>query len=231
MTITGMKTGSLYGLRRTGSISNLRYFQKLKQARNLAMKNPQSNITASTVFTQMDGENRVRIVGNPNLSNVRTMMIGMRNPGINNPLQGDDGLPKSGEMWVNELRLTNFNEEGGWAANARLTARLADLGTVTFAGSTSQPGFGSIDKKVNERLQEQINQYDISTNLELGKFFPEEAGVRIPLYVGYSEGFINPKYNPLDPDVPLSDAIDAADSRHERDSIRDIARTIHRGKA
>jgi cell surface protein SprA len=84
-------------------------------------------------------------------------------------------------------------------------------GHFTFAGSTSQPGFGSIDKKVNERLQEQINQYDISTNLELGKFFPENSGVRIPMYIGYSEGFINPKYNPLDPDVPLSDALNAAD--------------------
>ena len=207
-------------------------FQNLKQARNMAMKTAGSNITISTVFTQMDGGNMVRVVGNPNLSNVRTMMIGIRNPGINtNPLPGDDGQPKSGEIWVNELRLTNFNEEGGWAANARFTARLADLGTLTFAGSTSQPGFGSIDKKVNERLQEQINQYDISTNLELGKFFPENSGVRIPMYFGYSEGFINPKYNPLDPDVPLSDALNAADTRRERDSIRDIAQDYTQRKS
>jgi cell surface protein SprA len=201
-------------------------------ARNLAMKSPGSNLTISTVFMQMDGQNRVRVVGNPNLSNVRTIMIGVRNPGFStNPLGGDDGLPKSGEIWVNELRLTNFNEEGGWAANARITARLADLGSISVAGSTSQPGFGSIDKKVNERLQEQINQYDISTNLELGKFFPENSGVRIPMYIGYSEGFINPKYNPLDPDVRLSDALDAAQTRHERDSIRDLAQDYTQRKS
>ncbi len=207
-------------------------FQQLKQARNQQMNTPGSNISVSTVFSQMDGENRVKVVGNPNLSNVRTMMIGVRNPSrITDHRQDDDGLPRSGEIWVNELRLTNFNEEGGWAANARLTARLADLGTVTFAGSTSQPGFGSIEKKVNERLQEQINQYDISTNLELGRFFPEDSGVRIPLYLGYSEGFINPKYNPIDPDVPLRDAMDSAQTRRERDSIRDIAQDYTQRKS
>ena len=207
-------------------------FQQLKQARNQQLKMPGSTITISTVFSQMDGNNRLSVVGNPNLSNVRTMMIGIRNPGIlSNPRPGDDGLPKSGEIWVNELRLTNFNEESGWAANARLTAQLADLGSFTIAGSTSQPGFGSIEKKVNERAQEQVNQYDISSNLELGKFFPEDSGVRIPLYVGYSEGFINPKYNPVDPDVPLKDAINSATTRRERDSIRDIAQDYTRRKS
>jgi cell surface protein SprA len=140
-------------------------------------------------------------------------------------------MPKSGEIWVNELRLTNFNEQGGWAANARMTARLADLGSITFAGSSSQPGFGSIEKKVNERLQEQVNQYDISSNLELGKFFHDDSHVRIPLYLGYSEGFINPKYNPLDPDVHLSDALEAAGSRQERESIKDIAQDYTRRKS
>ncbi|MFO7922838.1 MAG: cell surface protein SprA [Bacteroidales bacterium] len=207
-------------------------FQQLKQVRNQQIQSPGSAISISTVFMQMDGENRVKVVGNPNLSNVRTMMVGIRNPGqMTNPLQGDDGLPKSGEIWINELRLTNFNEESGWAANARFTARLADLGTFTFAGLTSQPGFGSIEKKVNERSQEQVNQYDLSTNLELGKFFPEDYGVRIPMYVGYSEGFINPKYNPVDPDVPLRDALDSAQTKRERDSIKDIAQDYTQRKS
>ena len=207
-------------------------FQELKQERNRQMQVSGSNITISTVFARMDGENQVKIVGNPNLSNVRTIMIGVRNPNhLSNPLDGDDGLAKSGEIWVNELRLTNFNEQGGWAGNARLSARLADFGNITVAGSSSQPGFGSIEKKVNERQQENINQYDISSNLELGKFFPDNAGVRIPLYMGYSEGFVNPKYNPLDPDIHLSDALDAAPTRHQRDSIRDMAQDYTRRKS
>ena len=75
-------------------------------------------------------------------------------------------------MWVNELRLNDFIENGGWAANAHLQARLADLGTVDMVGQMSTPGWGSIDKKVNERSKEQIVNYDLSSSLELGKVFP-----------------------------------------------------------
>ncbi len=122
--------------------------------------------------------------------------------GVRNPVGGKDNLPKSGEIWLNELRLTDFNEKGGWAANGRLTTKLADLGTFTFSGNTSTPGWGSIDTKVQERDKEQTLQYDLSSNLELGKFFPRKLGVSIPVYAGYSESIINPEYNPLDPDIP-----------------------------
>ena len=84
----------------------------------------------------------------------------------------NDGLPKSAEIWFNELRLTDFNNKGGWAANARTQVRLADLGILSVAGSTSKPGFGSIEQKVNDRNKEETNQVDVSTNLELGKLLP-----------------------------------------------------------
>ncbi|MCK7532983.1 MAG: hypothetical protein MZV63_19110 [Marinilabiliales bacterium] len=97
--------------------------------------------------------------------------------------------PNQGVIWVNELRLTDFKEDGGWAAKARLSTRLADFGTLNLAGSISTPGFGSIEKKVNERSKEEIIDYDISTNLDLGKFFSEKAQVSIPVYAGYAESF------------------------------------------
>ena len=211
---------------------DLDIFQQLKQLRNEVMKQTGSLVSMTTVFMQPDGNNKVRVVGNPNLSNVRTIMLGVRNPSsMNNPGSGDDGLPKSGEIWVNELRLSNFRESGGWAANARMTAKLADFGTVSVAGATSTPGFGSIDRKINERAQEQVVQYDISSNFELGKFFPDDSGVRIPMYLGYSEGFVNPKYNPLDPDVPLQEALDRAETKQERDSIKDVSQDYTRRKS
>ena len=89
---------------------------------------------------------RISVSGNPNLSNVKVIMIGVRNP-IKTRNRYDDGNPKSGEVWVNELRLSDFIENGGWAANAHLQARLADLGTVDMVGQTSTPGWGSIEKK------------------------------------------------------------------------------------
>ena len=53
-------------------------------------------------------------------------------------------MVKYGSM---NLRLSDFIENGGWAANAHLQARLADLGTVDMVGQASTPGWGSIEKE------------------------------------------------------------------------------------
>lgn len=213
----------------------LSLFQQVKQARNDAMRREGSTVNFNTIY-QMEIQQgevlaSVRVSGNPNLSNVRTIMLGVRNPGDRRNPFPNDKMSKSGEIWFNELRLTDFNDNGGWAANARATARLADFGSLTLAGSISTPGFGSIEKKVNERSVEEMISYDITTNLELGKFFPEESGVSIPTYIGYSETFINPQYNPLDPDIPLKAALENMDTEAERDSLRNIAQDYTRRKS
>ncbi|MDT8431786.1 MAG: cell surface protein SprA [Bacteroidales bacterium] len=206
---------------------DLSQFTDVKQERNREMGDPNSNVTINSAYFKFDEKgNKVTVSGNPNMSSIRTIMIGVRNPQRGSNLNIDDGLPKSGEIWLNELRLTDFDEGGGWAANGRASARLADFGNVTLAGSTSTPGFGSIEQKVNERSREQIIQYDVSSNFEMGKVFKEEAGVSIPLYVGYSKSIVNPEYNPLDPDIPLKEAIENARDEAERDSIKRYSQDI-----
>jgi cell surface protein SprA len=207
---------------------DLSMLQEAKQERNKQMQLPGSSLSVSDVFVYSNGTARISVSGNPNLSNVKVIMIGVRNPIKTRNNGADDGNPKSGEVWVNELRLSDFIENGGWAANAHLQARLADLGTVDMVGQTSTPGWGSIEKKVNERSKEQIMKYDISSSIELGKFFPEDLGVRLPVYVGYSETRIKPQFNPLDPDIPLKDALDAAKNKSERDSIQAISEDFAR---
>ncbi|MCX6225861.1 MAG: cell surface protein SprA, partial [Bacteroidia bacterium] len=210
---------------------DLGVFQQLKQARNDAMRADGSDISQETHYIQYDGKNRVILVGNPNLSNVRTIMIGIRNPARGNNTGVDDGLAKTAIIWMNELRLTDFDEAGGWAANARLSANLADLGNISLAGNTSVPGFGSIDKKVNDRSREKITQYDISSSLQLGKLFPKDAGVQLPMYIAISEMMRNPLYNPMDPDIPLSAALNNAKSKQEKDSILYISQDYNRRKS
>ncbi len=209
---------------------DLSVFQDAKQARNKKLLEEGSSLGVSDVYVYLSDGHRISVSGNPNLSNVKVIMIGIRNPiRTRNPLT-DDGQPKWGEVWVNELRLSDFIENGGWAANAHLQARLADLGTVDVVGQTSTPGWGSIDKKVNERSKEQVMRYDLSSTIELGKFFPEEAGVRLPVYVGYSETRIRPQYNPLDPDILLRDALRNAEDNAARDSIKSISEDFSRRK-
>ncbi len=209
---------------------DLSLLQEAKKARNSEMLKPGSSLSISDVFVYTKGDARISISGNPNMSNVRVIMVGVRNPIRTRDRSNDDGAPKYGEVWVNELRLNDFIENGGWAANAHLQAHLADLGTVDMVGQTSTPGWGSIDKSVNDRSKEEAVKYDISSNIELGKFFPEKIGVRLPVYVGYSESRIRPQFNPLDPDIPLKDALDAAGSKAARDSIKAISDDYARRK-
>ncbi|MBP1668180.1 MAG: cell surface protein SprA [Bacteroidetes bacterium] len=170
-----------------------------------------------------EAQNRIKVKGTPNLGNIRSVVLGVRNSARSDNPYPDDGMPKSVEVWFNELRLTDFNNHGGWAANARLQTRLADLATVSMAGATSKPGFGSIEQKVDQRNKEETSQYDISSNIELGKMFPEKSKVSIPLFVGASHTTINPEYYPKEPDRLLKEVLGEAKTEEERKEIKEIS--------
>jgi cell surface protein SprA len=150
-----------------------------------------------TTASEVDGST-VSVLGNPDLGNVRAVMIGIRNP----KLTGSP-LPCA-EVWVDELRVTDFNEKGGWAATGRITAKLADFGRIEVTGSETTIGYGSIDQTLQQRSQSNTLNYGMISSFELGKFFPKKYNVRIPMYFSYSQQIITPKYNPLSPDLPFS---------------------------
>ncbi len=178
------------------------------------------------VYKKRVGKNTLKIRGTPNLANIRSMLLGVRNPGDTDNPFGNDGLPKSVEVWFNELRITDFNNKGGWAANARTQIRLADLGTLSIAGSTSKPGFGSIEQKVDDRNQEETNQIDIASNIELGKLLPEKAKVSVPLYVGVSKITVTPEYSEKEPDRKLKDVLTDAENAEERREIKETSQDV-----
>lgn len=149
---------------------------------------------------------RIKVKGNPNLQGMKMIMIGVRNPSkdSNHPWQAaEDGLDKCVEVWVNELRLTDFDQAGGWASTARVNMQLADFASVNLAGNYSTPNWGSIEKKVSERQRDTQMGFDASSNIELGQFFGRKLNLQIPFYVGYSANVIEPEYDLLAPDVRL----------------------------
>ncbi len=203
----------------------LELFQQIKLRRNDEQRRAGSSVQSNKEFDWYDPDkpgNRVRIKGNPNLGNVKALMIGVRTAAIDN---------KTAEVWMNELRLTEFDEKGGWAANSRMTVKLADLGSVSIAGAASTIGFGSIDKGVTERNQEDLYQYDIATSLELGKFLGPDNRLSIPFYYGISEQVATPEYYPLDPDIPLDVALKNADTKSQRDSIKNVSQDYTKRKS
>jgi cell surface protein SprA len=198
----------------------------LKVARDKALAEHPDLYSRSKVYKKRVGKNLIKVRGTPNLSNIRTMLLGVKNAGDVDNTGHNDGLSKSAEVWFNELRLTDFNNKGGWAANARTQVRLADLGNVSVAGSTSKPGFGSIEQKVDDRNKEETNQIDISSNLELGKLLPEKAKVSVPLYVGVSKITVTPEYSAKEPDRLLKDVLHEASSAQERKEIKETSQDV-----
>ncbi len=195
----------------------LSLFTGLKKERNKAKA--QGLASFNRAFTAYDTEhpkNRITVMGNPSLGEVKTMVIGVRN---------NSSQEKSGEVWVNELRLKEFNNSGGWAAQGNLNVQLSDLGSVNAQGRYMSAGFGGLEEGVAERSTDNQANYTVTTSIELGKFFPDKAKVSAPLYYSVTKEKTSPKYNPLDTDMELSDALDAAGSKHERDSIESIAVT------
>ena len=195
----------------------LSVFTDLKKARNTAKS--QGLASYNTVYTAYDEDkpnNKISIVGNPTLGEVKTMMIGVRN------LSGDI---KSGEVWVNELRLKEYNNKGGWAAQGALNIQLSDIGSLNATGKIVTDGFGGIEEGVSERSQDDYKTYSFTANVELGRFFPEKAKVTAPLYYSITKEETRPKYNPLDTDMLLDESLDAIGNKHERDSVERIAVT------
>ena len=189
-------------------------FTNLKKARNKARATGLASYTS--LYSAYDTDrpkNKISILGNPTLGEVKTIIIGVRN---------NAASQKSGEVWVNELRLKEYDNEGGWAAQGNLNVQLSDFGTLNLQGQYITEGFGGLEDGVAQRAKDNFKSYSLTTSLELGKFFSEKANVSAPLYYSRTQEETTPKYNPLDTDLRFKDAIEAA-NRQERDSIKSIA--------
>jgi cell surface protein SprA len=203
----------------------------LKRERDIKMREAGETIDSYHSYSKKDGKNTVSVRGKPTLGNVRVIMIGVRNPRAKNTFGTDDRLPKSAILWFNELRLTDFNDKGGWAANSSARINFADFATLSLAGQTSKPGFGGLDQKVFERSLEEIYQYDIATNVSLNKFFPDDLGLSLPFYYDYSETRVNPKYDPTNTDILLEDVYSDFDDKEDLDSVKNIVQELTQRKS
>jgi cell surface protein SprA len=181
----------------------------LKKKRNAAIASGDPSVSAQYEYTQPDPDDPNRILkvkGSPNLQGLKTIMIGIRNPSKtgNSPWKAtDDGLAKCAEVWVNELRLTDFDTKGGGAAVAKVQMQLADFGTISLAGNYSGLNWGDIDSRVQERQRNVKMGLNFNTSLQLGQFFGKKARISLPFFYSYSVNVINPEFDPFNPDITL----------------------------
>jgi len=161
-----------------------------------------------------DGNDKLRlgIKGNPNFGLVRNLMVGIRNRTDHKDLKG--------EVWFNELRMADMDNKGGMAAILNIDTNMADFATVSATGKKSTIGFGSLEQGANERDREDIQQYNIVTNLNLGKLLPPKWGINLPFNYAIGEEVITPEYDPFNQDIKLDQLLRETSSEAEKDNIR-----------
>lgn len=190
----------------------------LEEFINTKIQRTNANYPFTVPYVRVEGSTKYTVIGLPDLSNVKVVMLGVRNPKTV-PGNGDDGLAKCGEVWFNELRMTDFNNRGGWAATGRIQTKLADFGNMQLTGSVSTVGFGGIDKKLSERSFNDQYNYDLQTSFELGKFFPKNSGLSVPMFFSYGNTLIRPFYDPLNPDTKLQKELDETTDPERKERI------------
>ena len=111
-------------------------------------------------------------------------MLGVRN---------NSDTPQSAEVWFNELRLSDMDNKGGWAALASADVNLADFANISATGKRSTVGFGALEQGPNERSRDDVKQYDVVTNVNVGQLLPKKWGLQIPFNYAVGEEIITPE--------------------------------------
>ncbi len=174
----------------------------------------QANLLDSSLSENMT----IGIKGNPNFGFVRTLMVGVKN---NLPATSNRSI--RGEVWFNELRLSDMDNKGGMAAVANMDTNFADFATVSATGRLSTIGFGTIEQGPNERSREDTKQYDLVTNVNLGKLLPKKWAINLPFNYAVGEEIITPEYDPFQQDVKLDQLIDVTQDEAEKENLRQRA--------
>jgi len=167
---------------------------------------------------------RIGVKGNPNFGMLRTIMLGVRNNTkvlYQNTPQAERDI--RGEVWFNELRMSDMTNKGGWGAVATVDAKVADFAAVTASVNKQTMGFGALEQGPQERSREDIFQYNIATAVNAHQLLPKKWNLNIPFSYSIAEEKITPEYDPNDPDVRLETKLNEAQSSEERKRIKDRA--------
>ena len=156
------------------------------------------------------------IKGRPSLTNIRMLFAGVKNLGYQElGLKVGDIMPFTGEIWINELRLSDVKKEKGMAMRARLDFKLADLITLNGQITKQDADFHNVATRFGDGNHSIAGDINVSVNLD--QFLPKTFGLSIPINANYSKSEQTPKYKP-GTDVEVTDAMP--------DSILEEIRTV-----
>jgi len=157
----------------------------------------------------VDGKpgNFYKVKGQPSLTSVRFLDVGVLN--LDNTFNPG---PVSGEVWVNELRVIGADDHPGWAYTASSSLKLADILTVNFNLSQTDPNFHRLSDRFGSRVASK--NWNTSMQLDVLKLLPfDMPGSNLNINYSHTESIANPKYYP-GTDVSVDAAAALADQAY-----------------
>jgi Motility related/secretion protein len=124
-------------------------------------------------------KNRARA---PNLAAVREVSVGVWN---------ERGMPTSGEVWVNEMRLSSAIRDAGVAGHFGMDVDVSDVLTTRVALSSRGAFFRQLEDAPSFQTDRSLT---ISSTLRADRFAPASWGVEIPINVSHSQTGQTPSF-------------------------------------
>lgn len=109
-------------------------------------------------------------VGNPSLSDVREMSLGV-----------EASNTFSGRIYFDDIRVADPYEDIGFASSTSFTTNFADLATFTVGLDFRSENFQSSASRRSGNTFTEQTDLDISSRINLNKFMPADWGFNIPL--------------------------------------------------
>lgn len=202
----------------------LSVLNELKQLRNLDGIDPDIIYERSDILRDAAPGATVAIRGNPSLDRITEIGLGIRNPAI---IHEDDdagkrvvagrnnrNVPKNGqsinaELWLNELRVSGFDNNRAWSGNVNARIQMADFASLNARFSHTQDGFGSINSRMVDRRKSDESNYDLNTTVNLHRFIPDRYGWNIPISLGTRSSVSTPRFLPREGDIRYSEFVNA----------------------
>ena len=153
---------------------------------------------------------KYRVYGDPNLNEILFFSAGLVNT-------FDTAI--TGEVWLDELRVTDVRKDAGTAARFNISGNLADFGNFGFQIQSQNAYFRGLSSATrggsnNNLGSGQTNtSYSVNWSMNLQKFLPPSWSAQLPVSVRYSKSIATPLLR------ARSDVVLPAEVRKEEQTI------------
>ncbi len=168
-------------------------FSEITALKARLLEDRQKGVDSSLIRVSEDGKYAVKIRAygqDPTLTRMQYFSMGIVNKTTERPV--------SGEVWVDELRLTDVRDDVGMAGRVSLSGNMSDLGNYSFSYSKQDAYYRGVSSATKGGAADNLGSgqtranYSFSGSIKMDKFFPRSLELQLPVRVSWSQSVQDP---------------------------------------